>query len=659
MNEKVETKKKRKNKLKRQVSLFTIILGVFFIGTMIIITVNSTKKTNALELDDEIVKEKISDEVANEEIFTLQADNVYLVSSYEDFKNAINDINNEGNNDTEYVISLNSDITISGTETGYGLYIKKKVAILGNGHTIGIDNAKSKNMIIADNGGVLSLGKQGEMEASKLTIFDTRNKQRDTAMLGVYSGSTLNVYDGVIIKDSNCIGSSMGSAILVNGGTLNMYGGEITQNSIQSYARLAGAVGVNSGTFNMYGGKIHNNISDIGAYHAYGGGVFVYDGTMNMYGGEISNNKSNGDSKTLYGGGIALYSSSNATSSKAIFGKDAIITKNTGTQGGGIFIQGDSKVIMEAGFKLTNNHAIWGGGLFHAGSSPLDIKKGVIIANNTADGYGADIYTSGKTTITLSDASDMNEKFTSDDSNRDITGWYYDYNPRWTFMDSDEVDITQPVNEKTGLIAAYEGLPKYRVTYEFVTGTVDKELPQEVTELLPIDANEYEQGTTVKAIQPDKTTIKVADGIWEFKGYEADEEVVTSDVKFIATWVFNPNSSSINAEDKILIVGDVFDSIKYVTAIDKEYNYLTDNIEILKNEVDTSKAGVYEVTYKVTNSKGASTVKTIKVTVKDKDKSENPETGDQTNLSMYLLMSLISVSSILTILVISNLNSNN
>ena len=79
----------------------------------------------------------------------------------------------------------------------------------------------------------------------------------------------------------------------------------------------------------------------------------------------------------------------------------------------------------------------------------------------------------------------------------------------------------------------------------------------------------------------------------------------------------------INASDKTLTVGDVFDPFKDVTATDKEDGNLTEEIEILKNEVDTSKAGVYEVTYKVTDSKGASSVKTIKVTVKAKDKPVN------------------------------------
>ena len=108
-------------------------------------------------------------------------------------------------------------------------------------------------------------------------------------------------------------------------------------------------------------------------------------------------------------------------------------------------------------------------------------------------------------------------------------------------------------------------------------------------------------------------------------------------------------------------VGDTFDPLKDVTATDKEDGDLTKEIEILKNEVNTSKAGVYEVTYKVTDSKGASSIKTIKVTVIEKnipiipnepDKPSKPDTnkpedngsvgtGDKTNGVFWTMLSII------------------
>ena len=117
---------------------------------------------------------------------------------------------------------------------------------------------------------------------------------------------------------------------------------------------------------------------------------------------------------------------------------------------------------------------------------------------------------------------------------------------------------------------------------------------------------------------------------------------------------------TIKAEDKTLTVGDTFDPKADVTATDEEDGNLTDKIEVLKNEVDTTKAGKYEVTYKVTDSKGASCTKTIKVTVKEKapapSKDNNktttvaPKTGDSTNVSAVIALLAVSGIALLALL---------
>lgn len=110
---------------------------------------------------------------------------------------------------------------------------------------------------------------------------------------------------------------------------------------------------------------------------------------------------------------------------------------------------------------------------------------------------------------------------------------------------------------------------------------------------------------------------------YTFTGWSpAVEEKVTKSITYNATWVRNwvPMNAApiIEAEDKTLTVGDAFDPMAGVTATDAEDGNLTDKIEILNNEVDTTKPGKYEVTYKVTDSKGASYTKTITVTVNPK-----------------------------------------
>ena len=162
---------------------------------------------------------------------------------------------------------------------------------------------------------------------------------------------------------------------------------------------------------------------------------------------------------------------------------------------------------------------------------------------------------------------------------------------------------------------------------------------------MPTDDTKHEHGSTVEAKQPSKTTVAVAGGTWTFKGYDKNEaENITANVTFTGTWEFAMNAGIINyipmitAEDKTLTVGDTFDPKKDVTATDKEDGDITDKIEVISNNVDTTKAGTYEVTYKVTDSQGASSTKTITVTVTNKteevpvpDDNEKPNTGDTGN----------------------------
>ena len=64
-------------------------------------------------------------------------------------------------------------------------------------------------------------------------------------------------------------------------------------------------------------------------------------------------------------------------------------------------------------------------------------------------------------------------------------------------------------------------------------------------------------------------------------------------------------------------IGERFDPLAGVTAQDAEDGEITLTEEnIIDNDVDTSKAGTYHVTYRVTDQNGASTEKTITVTIK-------------------------------------------
>lgn len=88
---------------------------------------------------------------------------------------------------------------------------------------------------------------------------------------------------------------------------------------------------------------------------------------------------------------------------------------------------------------------------------------------------------------------------------------------------------------------------QFTVQYEFKSLTADKELPEEVTALLPKDPAGYGRGTDIKAIAPAKTEVKVDGGTWTFKGFDKDSKKATMEnadddgnVKFTGTWEFTP-----------------------------------------------------------------------------------------------------------------------
>lgn len=169
------------------------------------------------------------------------------------------------------------------------------------------------------------------------------------------------------------------------------------------------------------------------------------------------------------------------------------------------------------------------------------------------------------------------------------------------------------------------------VSYEFVSKTANTKLPESVNNLLP-KASKVLYGTEVTAVKPSLLSVKEPDGVWTFKGYDKESQKVTTDVKFTGTWTFAKYASVINnaptitANDKTITVGDKFDPLEGVKATDKEDGVIKD-IKIMKNTVNPSKAGTYEVIYKVSDKKGASATKKIKVTVKEALKNNMPPKG--------------------------------
>ena len=71
----------------------------------------------------------------------------------------------------------------------------------------------------------------------------------------------------------------------------------------------------------------------------------------------------------------------------------------------------------------------------------------------------------------------------------------------------------------------------------------------------------------------------------------------------------------INAQDRIVQLGEKFDPLEGVTATDEEDKDLTKSIKVIKNDVNTNVAGDYTVVFSVTDSQGATAIHEMLVVV--------------------------------------------
>ena len=108
----------------------------------------------------------------------------------------------------------------------------------------------------------------------------------------------------------------------------------------------------------------------------------------------------------------------------------------------------------------------------------------------------------------------------------------------WTF---NKWDSPKKTIEREGIKFTGEWTPKqreYKVTYKFTSGTPGKELPKEVTDLLPKDDETYVTGSKVKSNKPSKTEVKVDGGTWKFKEFPPELTIDKKDGEFAGEWVF-------------------------------------------------------------------------------------------------------------------------
>lgn len=121
---------------------------------------------------------------------------------------------------------------------------------------------------------------------------------------------------------------------------------------------------------------------------------------------------------------------------------------------------------------------------------------------------------------------------------------------------------------------------------------------------------------------------------------------------------------TIEADDKVLAVDAPSNPLEDVIAYDTEDGTLIEQIIVTNNTADKSQPGKYEVTYQVTDVKGAFTAKTKMdsgTTTIEKDRIDTKKYDVKTNKQKNMVMWIIILAAVITtvFLVLERRNQNN
>ncbi|MBC5997319.1 hypothetical protein EAI30_03120 [Romboutsia ilealis] len=125
------------------------------------------------------------------------------------------------------------------------------------------------------------------------------------------------------------------------------------------------------------------------------------------------------------------------------------------------------------------------------------------------------------------------------------------------------------------------------------------------------------------------------------------------------TFISKLSKIKINAKDQSLYVGDLFEPMKNVTAIDSDGSDITKNIIVSDNTVVTNKnniatqSGQYKVTYEVTGKSRETVHKTINISVYNygEEKVENVKTGDN-SIIIFCALGIIAILALIVVNII-------
>ena len=148
-------------------------------------------------------------------------------------------------------------------------------------------------------------------------------------------------------------------------------------------------------------------------------------------------------------------------------------------------------------------------------------------------------------TVTLSDGTKEESKTVGSNDN---WTWKFENLPKYKNKQEVKYTLTEnPVDHYTstksedGYSFTNTFTNKYKVTYEFKSGTEGKTLPAAINDYKPTDDTEYDDKATVTAKQPIQTSYEDTEnnGTWSFISWDADSKTIDgADVKFEGTWTF-------------------------------------------------------------------------------------------------------------------------
>lgn len=471
--------------------------------------------------------------------------------------------------------------------------------------------------------------------------------------------------NGIVPKGEDCCMCGSGVFLEGKGSTFIMNSGEISDNEAMNgagiYARNESKLEINNGKIirnkipyngrTCYGGgiyaqnttiKIGENgnveISDNGSsepeneyrrIQTYGGGIYTKDSNGTIKNATISKNTTDGNN--AQGGAGAYFESSNITIENSTI-KENQAGNATNQRGGGIRVEGGSKINLKnvsiEDNKVSPNGRQYfsglGGGIFVDNANSKITLEDCNVINNIASNLGAGIFINrGSVEITGKSRIEGNIFKSSDNSQPGFSKGILiteDGTANLTIGDKVYFDRKDDICLGTGkFINVKSKLENVNTENPISITSVDEDIEDEKTEGTKLVEYSEAAGGEAEALKATLGRYFIPS-----KYMNPDLKIGQSQkTKNVLTYVKElptNNLPVINASDKEIYVGDNFDPLKDVTATDAEDGKITlTQNNIKENTVDISKPGEYKITYSVTDSVGATTEKTIKVTVKVKN----------------------------------------